>query len=416
MVKLFVESINHRGEGIARKSGKVIFIPYALPGETVQVIISEDKKDYSRAILKDIILKSPYRQEAKCPYYYHCGGCSFQHVDYQQQLLLKQRIVEDALQRIGGVSTIVKPIIGMSDPWYYRNKVIWHLAPNANGIKMGFYQCRSNKIIDICQCPLLLPGLNELSLIIQGMLHELEIREKSSIVIRQSNQQDEIMLEFINCVPKRKLVNKLTEKVSSVYIQEQGRLRILFGKKEIYHKAGHCLFALGPHDFFQINTIQSFKLIDIVGQYLTRSECMKILDAYCGVGMFALNLAQYVKQVTGVDSNHTAIKNAKKNAIINGLKNCQFIAGLCEEILSKLAIKFHKIIVDPPRAGLKKEIIYSILSIAPESVLYVSCNPATFARDIKQFVIANYTLKEVQPLDMFPQTAHIENIALLQKP
>ena len=153
MIDLFIEGISHNGEGIARNAGKVIFIPYTIPGEIVQAIISEDKKQYSRGILKDIILKSPYRAQANCPYYYHCGGCSYQHVDYQQQLLLKQRIVEDTLKHIAGVSAVVKPLIGMPEPWNYRNKVIWHLVQSDNGKIMGFYKFRSNELVDIYQCP-----------------------------------------------------------------------------------------------------------------------------------------------------------------------------------------------------------------------------------------------------------------------
>jgi 23S rRNA (uracil1939-C5)-methyltransferase len=415
MIDLFIEGISHNGEGIARNAGKVIFIPYTIPGETVQAIISEDKTQYSRGILKDIILKSPYRVKAKCPYYYHCGGCSYQHVDYQQQLLLKQRIVEDALKRIGGVSTVVKPLIGMPEPWNYRNKVIWHLAQSDNGINMGFYKFRSNEIVDIYQCPLLLPGLNEVSLIIREMLHELEIREKTSIVIRQSNQQNDVMIEFINCLPKKILLKELSKKVQSIYVQQQGKLRLLFGKREIVQKAGHCLFTICPQNFFQTNSEQSERLIEIVCQYLNLSDSADILDAYCGVGMFSINIAQDACRVTGVDSNHSSIKNARRNAKINGLTNCQFIAGFCEKILLTLEKRFSRVIVDPPRAGLEKEFITRILPITSELIVYVSCNPATLARDIKQFVTHHCQLIEVQPLDMFPQTGNIENIALLQK-
>lgn len=415
MVRLFVESINHQGEGIARNAGKVVFIPYAIPGETVEAIISEDKRKYSRGILQNIVLRSPHRVEAKCPYYYNCGGCSYQHINYSQQLLLKEKIVKDILKRIGGVSTSVKPVVGMSEPWYYRNKVIWHLIKSENKNRMGFYRFRTNELVDIDQCPLLLPELNEVSLIIKELLFELEVKEKSSIVIRQSNQPNNIMVEFINCIPREKLVNKLINKVQSIYIQNQGKLRLLMGKKEIVYKLGNYSFTLGPHDFFQINTIQSARLIDIVKEYLKCASFEKILDAFCGVGTFSLNVAYNVSQVIGIDSNHSAIKNARKNAKINGLGNCQFIAGFCEKIVPNLAIKFHKVIIDPPRAGLNLKFIDSIINIAPESIVYVSCSSATLARDIKQFIAHNYMLVEVQPLDMFAQTGNIENIALLQK-
>ncbi|HOR42037.1 MAG TPA: 23S rRNA (uracil(1939)-C(5))-methyltransferase RlmD [Atribacterota bacterium] len=416
MMELYIEGISHNGEGVARTDeGKVVFIPYTIPEEMVTAEIIEEKKQYSRGIVREIITASPFRVKPECPYYYQCGGCSYQHVEYKHQLYLKQRIVNDTLKRIGGIYSEAKFIIGMKTPWNYRNKVAWHLTRAGNTRKMGFYCFRSNELVDIEQCPLLLPELNKASLLIRKMLPEIEIGEKSSIMLRHANQHAETMVQFIDCQPEESVLKELSKAIQSIYICQKGKSKLLSGKGEISQKTGENTFALGPEDFFQVNPEQSDKLVNMVQHYLGLSSNAKVLDAYCGVGMFALNIAKDADLVIGVDSNPSAIRNAKKNAILNGLQNCQFITGSCEKIITDLKIRFTHIIIDPPRAGLKMKFINKILSIAPELIVYISCNPATLARDIKRFTTNNYTLTKVQPLDMFPQTHSIENIVLLQK-
>ena len=413
-LNLFVKDTNHRGEGVSRVDGKVIFIPYAIPGETVHAAIVDNKKNYSRGVLKDIISPSPHRIEAKCPYYSICGGCSYQHIDYSQQLLLKQAFIKNVLRHIAGVNAGVKLLVGMKNPWNYRNKVAWHLTQDKGNTIMGFYKHQTNKLVDIEQCLLLSPSLNETSSIIREMIDMVAIKEKSAIMIRNSNLQDELMVEFINCFPREELLRKLTEKVQSIYLLQKGQ-KLLYGKKELVNKAGNYLFALGPHDFFQVNFEQNEKLIDLVARYLNLTGSEKVLDAYCGVGILALNMAKQAQLVVGIDSNHSAIRHAINNALLNNIGNCKFISGFCENVLPNLTEKFDSVIVDPPRAGLKEEFIAKISDIVAEKVVYVSCHPATLARDVKLFMDYGYKLREVQPLDMFPQTSHVESIALLQK-
>lgn len=415
MLNLLIENINHDGEGIARNKGKVVFIPFTIVGEQVNVEIVEDKKYYSRGILKEIVTKSSHRIEAKCPYYYNCGGCSYQHMAYEMQTSLKQKIVQNTFKRIGGIDFEVKELIGMQKPWNYRNKVTWHLVEEQKSIKMGFYRMRSNILIDIQQCTLLKPVLNEVSHIIREMIHELKIGEKSSIMIRHSNDLNKVMIEFINCIPGKNLLKKLSGKAHSIYLQQRGSSKLLFGEKGLTQRTGHSTFILGPHDFFQINPEQNEKLIHLVRQYLDLSGTEKVLDAYCGVGTFSINIARDAFRVLGIDSNLQAINNAINNTLLNNIRNCQFIAGSCEHVLVNLKTRFNRIIVDPPRAGLKEAFIRSILSVCPKIIVYISCNPSTLARDIKQFILNDYKLIDIQPLDMFPQTSNIENIVLLQK-
>jgi 23S rRNA (uracil1939-C5)-methyltransferase len=414
-MELLIESISHNGEGVARNGGKVVFIPYAIPGELVKAEIIEEKKKYSRGILREIVKQSPHRIEPKCPYYYHCGGCSYQHINYNQQLILKKSITKEIMIRIGGINPTIKSVIDMQESWNYRNKVLWHICDSRDGKKMGFYRYQSKKLIEIDNCPLLLPELNKISFLIKEMLPEIYLEGNSSIMLRQSSDSNQTILEFINCFADRKLVNRLSREIDNIYEKRDGRTKIIAGQGLIKEKAGECYFLLGADDFFQVNPEQSESMINTVAEYLNLSGHNKVLDAYCGAGMFALNIADKAVSVVGIDSNIWAVRNARRNAELNSIENCQFISGQCEVILSKLQNSFDRIIVNPPRTGVKPEVINAIVNIYPEIIVYVSCNPATLARDIKQLVNNSYNVANIQPIDMFPQTSHIENIVLLRK-
>ncbi len=414
-MELTIKGISHNGEGVARNAGKVVFIPFAIPGELVKAEIIEEKKKYSRGIIREIVKKSPHRVEPGCPYYYKCGGCSYQHITYDEQLVLKQKIVKETISRIGGIEAKILDTIGMQEPWDYRNKVVWHISNSQDGKRMGFYRYQSKKLIEIDNCPLLLPKVNKISFLIKEILPGIHLEEDSSIMIRQSNNSRETMIEFINCFAGREVVKRLFRKIDTIYEKKNGKIRLLAGQELIKEKAGKSLFLLGPDDFFQVNPEQSEFMINTVAEYLNLSGHNKVLDAYCGAGMFALNIADNVVSVVGIDSNVRAVKNAKKNATLNDIENCQFISGPCEVILSNLQNSFDRVIVNPPRTGVKPEVINAIVNISPEIIVYVSCNPATLARDLKQFVNNSYKVANIQPIDMFPQTSHIESIVLLQK-
>lgn len=415
MPELLIENLNHNAEGIGRYEGKVVFVPFTIPAETVNVDIIEEKSRYSRGILKEIITKSPYRIKTRCPHYTDCGGCSYQHLNYDRQLVLKQTIVQDIFERIAGINFEIKEPIGMQNPWNYRNKVVWHISKGQNGMQMGFFRLRSNTLVDISQCLLLKPSLIEVSKIIKEMINELKVIEKGSIVLRESNESGKVMVEFINSLPGERLLQKFNGRVDSVYVQQGGKLKHLYGRKNIILKTGYYRFYLGPHDFFQVNSAQNNRLIELVEQYLNLTGSERILDAYCGVGTFSIDVAPKASQVTGIDSNSEAINNARASSLLNNLKNCQFFSGFCEKIIPTISSGFNGVIVDPPRAGLKIEFINNIITISPRSIVYVSCNPATLARDIKQFILNGYRLQTIQPIDMFPQTSSIETIVLLQK-
>jgi 23S rRNA (uracil1939-C5)-methyltransferase len=414
-MELVITGISHNGEGVARNDGKVIFVPYAIPGEIVLVDIIEDKKKFSRAVLRKIIKNSPYRTKPKCPYYYQCGGCSYQHVSYEQQLVFKKNITEEAVKRIGGIPVEVSSTIGMQEPWNYRNKVVWHIDKNSEDIKIGFYRNYSRQLIQIDNCPLLLPKLNKFSALIKETLPGICLQENSSIMLRQSYNSKQVILEFIDCLPDKQTEKRLSGEIDAIYEKRDGKIKLLAGEGLIKEKAGKFYFLLGAEDFFQINPQQFDSMINTVVGYLNISKQDKVLDTYCGSGMFALNVAEEALSVFGIDSSVLAIRNARKNAELNGITNCQFTAGFCESVLSGTKDYFSRVIIDPPRTGLKPEVINSIADISPERIVYVSCNPATLARDLKQFSLNQYQVLAIQPIDMFPQTRHIENIVLLRK-
>ena len=414
-MQLTIENISHNGEGVARNTGKVVFIPYAIPGEIVEIDIVEHKKNYSRGMLIEVIDESPDRITASCPHYYQCGGCSYQHINYGQQLLLKQKIVRETAKRIGDVKLPIMSVIGMKNPWHYRNKVIWHVSENKYGKKMGFYHYRSRKLVEISNCPLLMPGLNSVSFLIKEMLDGIKLTENSSIMVRQSNLNKEILVEFINCSPDKNVLRKLSREVQAVYEKRKGKTRLLCGRVMIKEKAGNCIFYLGADDFFQVNSVQTEYLLETVIKKFKLSGYEKILDAYCGVGMFSLNIASSVSSVTGIDLDVMAIKHAKINTELNKIANCRFISGRCEKIIPEINTAFDGVLVDPPRTGLRQEVIGSLILFSPKTIIYVSCNTGTLARDLKQFVIGGYHVVNIQPIDMFPQTTHIENVVLLQR-
>ena len=284
-MELTIEGISHNGEGVARNEGKVVFVPYGIPGEIVLVDIVEEKKKYSRAVLKNIIKNSPYRVEPKCPYYYQCGGCSYQHLSYEKQLVFKKNITEEAVKRIGGVPVKVLETIGIEEPWNYRNKVVWHINKNSEDIKMGFYRNQSSQLIQIDDCPLLLPKLNNLSALIRKNLTGINLQENSSIMLRQSYNSNQAILEFINCYSDKKTEKRLTEEIDTIYEKRNGKIKLLSGERLIREKAGKCYFLLGAEDFFQINPRQYDSMINTVINYLNINKQDKVLDAYCGSGM-----------------------------------------------------------------------------------------------------------------------------------
>ena len=414
-MQLLIQDINHQGEGVARYHGKVIFIPFALPGEEVEAEIIKDRKKYAYAVLKRIINVSPDRIAPKCPYYFQCGGCSYQHVKYLVQVSYKKSTVKQNINRIGKIDVPVNNVIKMKNPWHYRNKVIWHLEKTAQGIKMGYYRKSSHQVINIQNCPLLKRKIIKISQCIRNLSQYIYFNKNASILVRQFSQNNCIMIHFRNCFVAKEAVKQLSRISNSIYITRDQRTELIHGTHVLTEKTDHLVYHMGPHDFFQINPQQTVVLLQCILSYFGHGQDEDILDAYSGVGVFSLNIAKQVNTVTGIEINAFAVKNARVNARLNGIENCTFLTGACEKVLPQLHQKYDRVIIDPPRSGLKKEVITAIDLAGSRTVVYVSCNPATLARDLAIFSSLGYQIEEVQPIDMFPQTRHIEVVTLLSK-
>jgi len=412
-----VTGINHKGEGITRINGKVTFIPYAIPGEKVDISIHTDKKKYSQANLVKVLEPSTARQEPACPFYYQCGGCNYQHLTYQHQLQMKQQVVEDSLRRIGNQPTKVKPVIGMSEPWRYRNKVSWHLESDHDSTRIGFYSSKTHEIIPVDQCLLVQEKIETLFLFIKDYLNSHNSNSKGEIIIRQSsvNQKLMVILTDIKLVQRKDFIFQLSQRVDSLYLFTDGKYKLIEGVVYLDEKIKDTLFKLSPGSFFQVNPIQTERLMDIVHKFLKLQGKENILDAYCGTGSITLNLSPYVKSITGIESFVPAVNDAQNNALINNATNCTFISGKCERILPKLKQKFDAIILDPPRKGCHPAVIKAIAQHCPTRIIYVSCNPSTLARDLQLLDQLGYSNTEVQPIDMFPWTYHVECVVGIQK-
>lgn len=408
-----IEGINHKGEGVARIDGKATFVPEAIPGELVDVAILESKARFNQAALINIIESSEDRITFDCPHYKQCGGCAYQHLNYQRELELKRQVVEDNLKRIGKITIPVKPVIGADNPWRYRNKAVFHVARN----QMGYYQPLSHSLIPLDSCSLISDEMERVIKPLKKILPSLDIAEPGEIILRQSSLNHEIMLIIRNLrsYPSSKLIGPLAELCSSIYGEAKSRLKLLFGCDYLIEDIHGIRFIVSPKSFFQVNHHQNERIIELVLSYLDLKGNESILDAYCGVGSISLNLAQHAGKVLGVESNHQAVKDARENAVLNGIGNCEFVAGTCEKILPDIKRTFDAAVIDPPRAGCRPEVISALTETGARNIIYVSCNPATLARDMALFAQQGYQTTHVQPIDMFPRTMHVETVALIQR-
>lgn len=408
-----IDSINHKGEGVARIDGKATFVPGALPGELVDVEILESKARYDQAILKNIIEASEDRISPDCFSYNGCGGCAYQHVSYRRELEIKRKIIEDSLKRIGKLSVQVDAVIGMDEPVRYRNKVVWHVIHR----QLGYYQPLSHKLVPIDSCCLISQEMERIIKPLKKLLPSLSFTEPGEIILRQSSLDRELMviLGNLRSYPSSMTLGKLTELCSSIYGKVGTKFRLLFGQESLTEEIHGLRFKVSPESFFQVNHRQTEKIIEIVLKYLNLDGNENVLDAYCGVGSISLNLARQARSVIGIENNVQAVEDAIENATVNQLYNCEFIAGTCEKILPKLKKTFDASVIDPPRGGCRPEVIDALISTGVKTIIYVSCNPSTLARDLASFAQSGYRIARVQPVDMFPRTMHVETVVLIER-
>jgi 23S rRNA (uracil1939-C5)-methyltransferase len=397
--------IAHGGDAVARHEGKVIFVPYLIPGEEALVEIVEEKTNFSRAWPVEIISASRDRVEALCNHFGVCGGCQWQHISYKRQLALRQEILQSQVARIGSLPEAkVKPAVPSPEPWYYRNNVQLHVDDEG---RLGFIEAKRNRILPISECHIMQPLVWEtwsaLEIDFPG-LQRVTLRASATtreqLVVLESSGEEvpEVELDLpVSCVLMLPDGTPITY-VGTPYITEEVRGRT---------------FRISANSFFQVNTAQLHRLVSIVEEYAEPRGSELVLDVYCGVGTLGLSLADKIGRLLGIDETESAIEDAWFNG--QQYDNVAFLQGSAEHLVSNLEEKPDLVLLDPPRRGVSKRVIDAILERAPDRVIYVSCDPATLARDLGIMVQGGYELVEIQPVDMFPQTYHVEAVALIRR-
>jgi 23S rRNA (uracil1939-C5)-methyltransferase len=421
-VKLNIGSMAFKGYGVARFHRKVVFIPYSVTGDEVWVEIIEEKRNYSMGRLKKIIVPSPWRVDPPCPYFGLCGGCQWQHIDYSIQGELKKEILKEVLKRIGGQKEIPSITMASStDPYGYRARI----QLKGNEKAMGYYQERSHHIVDIDHCPISHPLVNQMILLLRRELPLFSRMKEIEINVSPEEGKGVLILHPLSF--HQGLENFLKE-----YLQTHPILKGI----AIIRKGGPTLLGnpllnftiplnqyggkrnlklrTSPESFFQVNLKQNQTLVQMVFQFSDVKEDERVLDLYAGVGNLTLPLAIKAKEIFGVEENRMAVEDARFNAKENRIKNCEWIHGRVEDVLKRWSGERPNLVVlDPPRTGCKT-ILDQVVRLKPEKIVYVSCEPTRLSRDLRLFFESGYDLQRLGFIDMFPQTYHMEVVALLK--
>jgi 23S rRNA (uracil1939-C5)-methyltransferase len=402
--ELLLTSIAHGGAALGRHEGRVIFVPYALPGETARVEITEDKGRYAFARPIEVLEPSPDRVAPPCPYFgaSGCGGCQWQHIDYGAQLRFKAEIVADQLARIGGIADPpVHPTLPDPSGWAYRNHAQFHPAPEGG---LGFQTASGGRVVPIDECLILHPLLSDLYATL-----DLDLPDLLRLALRAGTETGDRMLifEMAEDLPPA-LESDLP--VSCVLLLSDGLHANLIGSNHIREIVADHTYRISAPSFFQVNTPQAAQLVRLVAEYLHLQGDETVVDAYCGVGLFTTHLAERAGLVLGIEAVPAAVADLLENTA--DMENVEVIEGPVEAVLPDLDVALDAAVVDPPRAGVDRFALDALVARRPSRIVYVSCDPATLARDAKRLARAGYRLAQVQPVDMFPQTYHVESVAL----
>ncbi len=463
-VTVKIEDLAFGAQGIARVDDFVIFVDRAIPGQTVQVRIQKKKKTHAQARILRVLEPSPLEQEPECVHFGACGGCSLQHMVYKEQLAAKERQVFDSLRRLGKLDQfITEPILPSPDPFYYRNKMEFSfsrkrwLSPQEieSGVKglqddglflglhaKGFF----DKVINVHDCKLLAPLTNDIvestrKFALQSGLPAYSTHDHSGfyrfLIIRHCKNTSDLMVNLVthdhdthiaqayrrlmtDRFPQiTSLINSTTQSWASVAFSEEEYL--LAGKSTVLEKLGNLTYEISSNSFFQTNTRQAKQLYDLVLDYAGLSGQENVYDLYCGAGSISLYVSGQARKVIGFEAVEQAVHDAERNSRRNDIHNCEFLAGDLRDLLNdttQVIEQYGKpdvMIIDPPRSGMHPKTVQAILALNPNRIVHVSCNPTTLARDLAVLCQEQYKLTRVRPVDMFPHTAHVEVITLLEK-
>ncbi|SEF59180.1 23S rRNA (uracil1939-C5)-methyltransferase [Caloramator fervidus] len=442
--QLEITGMGFQGEGVGRIENFALFVKGALKGEMVKIEVEKVNKNFGFAKLIEVIKPSEFRVKPLCPVYEECGGCQIQHLCYKGQLEYKTERVKDVIKRIGKLQGVkVHDTIGMDNPYRYRNKVQLPVRKENGKIKIGFFKQGTHDVIDVKECLIQDEIADKVVNLTRNWIEKYSIPpydEKTGeglirhIMIRKGFKTNEVMVvlvtnklqvpyikEFVeimvdNIEGIKSIVQNINSRITNVILGEENI--VLWGQDYITDYIGKFKFKISPLSFFQVNPVQTNVLYNKALEYAELNGNEIVFDAYCGTGTISLFLAQKAKKVYGVEIVEEAVKKAWENARENKVENVEFFIGESENIIPDIidkGIRPDVVVVDPPRKGCGEKLLYSIAKAKPKRIVYVSCDPSTLARDLNILDALGYKTIEVQPVDMFPQTAHVECVAKLDK-
>ncbi|MCP9850578.1 23S rRNA (uracil(1939)-C(5))-methyltransferase RlmD [Cyanobium sp. Morenito 9A2] len=437
-----ITGLNHEGQGVGRTGVQVVFVDGALPGETVEVIVRHRAKRHLVAEHRSTLLLSPERRKPPCILADRCGGCSLQHLEDGAQARWKHDTVQQALRRIGGFELDVAPILAAESPLGYRNRAVIPLERTEEGkLRAGFYRSGSHRIVNMNRCPVLDPRLDRLIAPIKADLEQtdwpvdVDLAGEGGLrhlALRLGRNTGEVLITLISShrdLPDREVLAEawmerwpelvgvclnLQPQASNTLLGPQ--TDTLAGRSWLLERFAAQELRIGADTFFQVNTAQAERLLPLLIEALAARAGTRLVDAYCGIGTFSLPLAATGASVVGLEQHPGSVEQARANAERNGLERCRFLATEVETALEDALAEADGLLLDPPRKGLAPGVCATIAELAPARVAYVSCNPATLARDLALFCAGGrLELISVQPIDFFPQTSHVECLAVLRR-
>lgn len=444
-----VSGCSHEGLGVVRCAGGVVFVKNALPDERVRLLVESRRRGVFFGRTLDVLQTSPHRVQPKCDIFGECGGCALQHCSYEEQLRLKSEIVKNALTRIGGLGGVeekIRPVVGMAKPYHYRNKGVFRVRRELESgkVRLGFLEENSRRVA-AGRCSLLFPpALNQLLELLEDSLSLAEYAELAAAItkltVRRSQSSGEMMLILLIRAQTfakrggrlRRITENLGQRLSAAepllkvfgYSIDRGEVNSICDnltfcseQRTVTERLGAVKYEISPASFFQVNSEQAAQMLAYLRR-LIPVDTEQIIDAYSGIGTIGLALAGAVHRVECIESVPQAVADAENNCRLNGFANVGCHCGRAERLFNSVAEnrggKGRLVIVDPPRKGCHQELLTGILSFAPEHIIYVSCNPATLARDLSRLA-PSYKVESVQPFDMFPQSYHVETVVLMSR-
>ena len=440
-ITLEITAMTSEGAGVGRYEGFAVFVPFALPGEKIEAHIIKVTPSYAIGKLTSIIVRSADRVDPPCPVFGKCGGCSLQHMSYASQLEYKRTLVRDALERIGGFRGVeVAPTIGMNEPSRYRNKGSFPFTETDGKPCWGLYAARSHRVIETNDCMIEDSAATSAANAVKqwaeengvsvydettcsGVLRHVITRtvtEGNAVCVVTTGElpnKESLIAHIRAAVPRvRSIVHNVNSRDTNVICGDENHL--IWGSETVSQTICGLTYNVSQESFLQVNPIQTEKLYDTAINGLELTEEMTAADVFCGIGTITLLLAKQAKRAVGIEYVPKAIEDAKNNALLNGIENAEFYCGAAEKLLPRLVrdgMRFDRVVLDPPRKGADPLVLEAIANCGADRIAYISCNPATLARDLKQLCARGFHIISVQPVDMFPFTHHVESVVLMSR-